>query len=367
MTPRIRHRGDHDFAAPRKLEAFLERHLGPETVEQIHACSNGLGRPVPVMGCGAYAYRGTIIPRKNPLRHRIGRRIPIARGGSRLGMAGFSSLSDLIAEATANGKRQQRRYNKTSTVTGASAGDYQSLWNVGAVPAAGSNAAAVPGGTSYDNTTGGGLAQSDPAGGDTLHLASWVGLSTVTGALLMYDRLRAWLISEATASNAVTGTQTRYNGAAGTLDYPAGSFCASRVTTIRAANTNTVQMTYKDQDNNTAEANTAIAMVSAAAVGRTCTAAANWTLPLNSPDTGIYEVTNITYSATSTGVTEFEHGYPLAILPAMTANICYILDGINSAFNLVEIQTDACLALFEFAKTGTAVQTYAGLVTLVSG
>jgi hypothetical protein len=356
------------FGSPKKLEALLEREFGTDVLDSFFVTGSGIRWPVPIMGTGASVYGDKIVPRAQPLKHKIGRYIPVARKpGPCFHMAGFASLSDLIAEATLNGKRQQLSYIKTSTITGSAAGASQSLWNVGANPPAGANAAAAAAGTAYDNTTAGGLLQADPASGDTLHLASWVGTSTVTGNLFLYDRIRAWLVSEATASNAITGTQTRYNGAAGTPTYPGGSFVTNRLTTVRAANTNTVQMTYKDQDNNTAQANTAQAMVSAAAVGRTWWTAPQWAVQLASPDIGVYEVTNITYSATSTGVSEVEHGYPLGILPCMSANVCFVLDGINSAFNLIQVQTDACLALIEFAKTATAVQTYQGLITLVSG
>jgi hypothetical protein len=111
-------------------------------------------------------------------------------------------------------------------------------------------------------------------------------------------------------------------------------------------------------------------MVSAAAVGRPATGGpqGTWAIPLNSPDVGVYSVTNVNYNTgTSTGVIEWEHGYPLAILPTPVANVGYLLDGINSAFNLVQIQSSACLAFWEFSKTGTAVQTYTGIITLVSG
>jgi hypothetical protein len=361
------------FGPERKLEAFMERHYGPEIVESILSASMGIRKAVPIMGISAAVNQGRIVSRANEERDlalsMIRRKSAWERIKGERG-TGFASLSDLITEATANGKRQQFRYAKTSSVTAVAAGDNQDLWNVGNFPAAGAAAAAAAAGTSYDNTTAGGLKQTDPAGADTLHLTTWIGASTVTGNILLYDRLRAWSVSEATQSNACTGTQTRYNGAAGTLTYPGGSFVSSRVTTIRAANANQITLTYKDQDNNTAEAAAAIAMVSAGAVGRPATGGGQgvWAIPLNSGDTGVYEITNVNYNtATSTGVIEWVHGYPLAILPAYTANLGYLLDGINSAFNLVQIQTDACLAFFEFAKTGTAVQTYMGLITLVSG
>jgi hypothetical protein len=42
------------------------------------------------------------------------------------------------------------------------------------------------------------------------------------------------------------------------------------------------------------------------------------------------------------------------------------MDGINSAFNLVEVLTDACPALIEL-KGVSSVTTYTGTITLVSG
>jgi hypothetical protein len=360
------------FGPERKLEAFCERHYGPEVMENIFNCSMGIKGPVPIMGIRAAVNQGTIVSRSQQERDialsMIRRKSFFERVKNERG-TGFASLSDLISEATAGGKRQQLRYAKTSTITAAAVGDNQDLWNVGANPVAGAVAAAAAGGTSYDNTTQGGLQQKNPGGADTLHLTTWLGQATVASNILLYDRLRAWLVSEGTASNAITGTQTRYNGAAGTLSYPASSFVSSRITTVRAANANTVAFTYKDQDNSAAEANTAAAMISSGAVGRPCTGGpqGTWALALNTTDTGIYEVTNITYSGTSTGVSEFVHGYPLAILPCIVANIGFVLDGINSAFNLVQIQASACLAFFEFSKTTTAVDTYSGLITLVSG
>lgn len=340
------------YARPRSrfgriTEAKMERWYGPDVVESMLLCSSGIMAPVPIIGVGAYAYRGTFIPR--------------VAGG-----AGFVSLSDLIAEATANGKLQNLMYNKTG-VAAAAAGESHDLWGLGALPSAGANSAAAPGGTVPTRASAGALGQQDPGGSDQLAMTTWTGLSTVAGSLLLYDRLIGILVSEATASNAVTGVQTRYTGAAGANGYPAGSFIAGRVTTVRAANSNTVAMTYTNQDNTASQAAAAIAMRSAAAVNQTPFTQPTWTMGLASGDTGVRQITNVTYSATSTGVTDWTIGYPIAILPQPVVNQAFVLDGINSAFNLIRIQTGACLALYEFFKAATGAANYAGQIILVSG
>jgi hypothetical protein len=54
------------------------------------------------------------------------------------------------------------------------------------------------------------------------------------------------------------------------------------------------------------------------------------------------------------------------MIPQPVANVGVVLDGINSAFNLVEVKTDACLAFLELKGIGSAT-TYTGQVVLVSG
>jgi hypothetical protein len=200
-----------------------------------------------------------------------------------------------------------------------------------------------------------------------MHLCSWTGVSTVAGSILLYDYLFGANTPETTASNAVSGTQTRYDAAAGQPDYAAGVFVTGRVTTVRAANANTVTITYVDQDANTAEAGAALALRSSAAVNTIPFTAPQWTYTLNSADRGLQNITNVTYSGTSSGVIDWFIGRPLAILPQPVANVGFLLDGINSAFNLVRIEVDACLALMEFFKTATTACTVAGQIIVVSG
>lgn len=275
---------------------------------------------------------------------------------------GFSSLSDLISEATTGGKMQQLFYQKTG-VAGPAATSSAPLWAQGAVPSAGANAAAAPGGTIPDNTTLGGLRQANPSGSDTTHLTTWTGVAaTAVGSIMLYDYLFGVNNSVNATNTAITGVPTRYQDTTA-----AGSFCSGRVTTVLSATATNFTLTYVDQAGNAAEAAAARAARVSAAVQTIPLTQPAWFIPLNSTDTGLRKMTNIQSSGANTGVVDWFIGHPLAILPMNAINIPFVLDGINSAFSLVEIKTDACLALLEFFKSATAAATYNGLIQVVSG
>lgn len=285
-----------------------------------------------------------------------------ARQSRSLVPTGFASLSDLITEATTGGKSQYLMYQKTG-VAGPAATSSAFLWAQGAMPAAGSNAAAAPGGTIPDNTTTGGLKQADPAGADTLHLTTWTGNpATAVGSLMLYDHLFGVNNSLNATNTAITGVPTRYQGT-----NAAGSFASARVTTVLSATATNLTVTYMDQDGNTAEAAAAIAARVSSAVQTIPLTQPAWFVPLNSADTGLRKITNVQSSGANTGVVDWIVGHPLAILPQPQVNVPFILDGINSAFNLVKIEVDACLALLEYFKSATGAATYNGMVQLVSG
>jgi hypothetical protein len=327
-------------------EGKLARWYGEECWETIGLCAAGLDIPVPIFGAPASVWRGGVIPR-------------MAGGG-------FASLSDLISEATVGGKTQTRHYNKTG-VAAAAVGNSQSMWAVGTLPAAGANAAAAPGGTVPTNASTGALGQSDAAGAETLHLTTWTGAPSQVGSLMLYDYLFGVNINHATTANTVTGTQTRYTGAAGTPEYAAGNFLTGRVTTVLAATAHNITATYADQDNNAGASSGAIAVRVSSAVNTMPLTQPRWNLDLAAGDTGYRQVTSLALSAASTGNVDWFIGHPIAILPEPVVNVGYLLDGINSAFNLVKVQNGACLALMEFFKSATAARTSSGLIQLVSG
>jgi hypothetical protein len=355
----------------------LERWLGAESVEALSRSMRGwYGPPIAVAGvpglvyaCGDGDFCGPIrgghfanLTDYYAAKVRRVLRNTARRQHGKLN-AGFASLSDLISEATTGGKSQNLTYLKTTVALPAVAASHD-LWGVGALPAAGANAAAAPGGTQYTNATSGALFSSNAAGGDTLHLTTWTGLCTAPGTLLLYDRLFAVNINHATTANTVTGTLARHNGTTGSA---AGNFLTGRVTTVLGATAHNVTVTYVDNAGNAAEAAAAQAIRVSSAVNTIPLTQPQWFVNLNAGDSGLRNVTSIALSAASTGNVDWTIGQPKAVLPHSVANVGFILDGINSAFNLVQILDNACLSLLNLHATQTGAVTYQGRIQLVSG
>lgn len=274
---------------------------------------------------------------------------------------GFSSLSDLISEATTGGKRQERYLSKTGTL--ATSGAYGSLWNVGAFPAAGGTPSAIAAGAVPTNSTVGSWLQANAAGGDTLHFVSGMIMgSAAPNTLLVYDRL--WhgsaVLHTTTGNQAVSGTPDRY-----TTTESVDNFCFLEVYGGSLGSTaHNATITYVDDAGNTAEAGSAQAVTASSVVTRI--PFANWFYILNAGDRGCRNVTNIAFSAVSSGTSNIVVGRPMFFLPCPTAGIMVPIDGINSMFNLIRIKDNACLAFIEMKNVATAT-TYTGSVIMVSG
>jgi hypothetical protein len=157
----------------------------------------------------------------------------------------------------------------------------------------------------------------------------------------------------------VSGTPTRY-----TSTDAKGSFCNLEVTTGLGTTAHNATITYVDQDGNTAEAGSAQAVTVSSVANRI--PLAQWFYALNSADSGLRNVTNIAFSAVSSGVSNVVVGHPLIFIPQPVANVMVVLDGINSAFNLIEVEIDGCLAFLALQGAATAT-TYQGQIILVSG
>lgn len=341
-------------------EAKLERWYGVDGLNNLLRAGAPLTVPVPIMGTPACMLHGEVISK--PWWEIVGKRIIHDQRGT-----GFASLSDLISEAT-SGKSQDIPYSKTGP-TGVVAVT-SSLWKGTGLPPAGADGAAPAGGTVPTRTTTGALGQQNPGGSDTLHLTTWTGSATVIGTLMLVDLLLAvtTAANPGTGAITVTGTQSRYTGSAGTSSYAAGCLITNRVTVALAATAHNITYTYTDQDNNTGASSGAMTGVSGAIVERVDFATPTWAAALAAGDTGVRQLTAITFSASpATGQVEHSIVKPLALLPHPTINVGWVLDGINSAFNLVQIQTDACLSFLDFQKTATTATNYTGLLKLVSG
>lgn len=323
--------------------AKIERWLGREQLASLLANSRGFRHPVPVLNVpgAVLAYDGDLV-------------------GGMGGGAGFSSLSDLIAEATVNGKRQDWFFSKAGSL--AVSGAWASLWNVGNFPAAGGTVPAIPGGAVPTSATTGAIPFTNAASGDTLHIITPGGMgSAAPNTLLLYDRIfhAGSVLHTTTGNQSVTGTPNRYTGTSSP-----GNFAFLEVTSALGTTAHNLTMTYVDQSGNAAEAAAALAMVTSSAVTRI--PHTPWFVPLNSGDSGLRNVTNIAFSAVSSGTSAIVLGHALAFLPQPVANSWVVLDGINSAFSMVRVLDNACIAFLELKGVATAT-TYHGHLILVSG
>jgi hypothetical protein len=320
----------------------LARQIGEANLQQIVEASRGMRVRVPIFGTRWASFDGHVV-----------------RACDEAG--GFASLSDLISEATAGGKRQDWAIYKSGSLATAAA--WASLWNVGSLPAAGGTVTARPGGFAPVRTTTGALGQTNAAAGDTLHMTTLFGsASAAPNTLLIYDRIfHAGSIDHTIdTSQSITGVPTRYD----TSTSP-GNFAFLEVTTALGATPQNVQLTYVDQDNNTAEAAAAIPIIVSSAVTRI--PHVPYFIPLNATDTGLRKATAVLFSAANaSGVSALVIGHPLAWVPLNKTDEMQVLDGINSAFNFVRLLDNACVAVLELKGVATATN-YTVSLALVSG
>jgi hypothetical protein len=282
---------------------------------------------------------------------------------------GFASLSDLISEATAGGKRREFKFQKVGT-TGV-VGFTNTLWFVGNSPAAGAAAAAPAGGTAWTDASTGGHAFTNPDSGDTQHFVMGGALaSVVANTALLYDRLFSVTFTIGiTTQEAVTGVPTRYQSTTGTAaDYIGGNFLMPEIRTVLPATAHNLTVcTYLDQDN-AASTLPSVTGLSGGIVNRLDTNLSTWFLPLATGDIGAKAITAIQKSAVlASGAIDMTLGHPIAWMPCPIANMVCQVDGINTAFNLARIFDDACLSLIEVNKPATGATTYVVNATTVAG
>lgn len=361
----------------------LERWLGARNVESVSAAMRGwYGPPIALQGVPGEVfatgdgdfigriragYEATALDRGREVVRRLRRGMDrVARSRGQLSV-GFASLSDLISEAT-GGKRQDLSFNKVGT-TGVVAAT-NSLWAVGAQPAAGAAGGAAAGGTVHTSSNTGALTFSNPSGTDTTHFITGNPVASVAGNTpLLYDRLFSVAKTmNSTATEAVTGVPTRYtNGSAG-ADYIGGNFLFVETPTALAATAhNWTTCTYTDQAS-AASTLPSLTGNSGNIIHRLDMPVSTWFAPLETGDVGVKALTQMQCSAlVATGAINFVIGHPIAWMPCPVANMVCVADGINSAFNLVRIFDNACLAFLEVCKPATTATTYTGNLTICAG
>ena len=333
----------HTIAA----ERLLRRVVGRDAAD--HAVEASVGYPVPIpltVSKGLFVVDGIVVPK-------------MAGGG-------FSSLSDLISEATTGGKLQPLVFTQQGTLAVANA--YESHWTLQGTPGAGVvPGATAAGGSVPTRTTQGALGQANPGGTDTLHIASFTAMNNVTpGTMILYDRL--WHASVTMSSGAgqsipTSSPPTRYTGAAA-----AGNIIWLEVgTSALGATAHSWTVAYVDDQGNVAENASSITGITSCQATR-LDHAGGWFVPLNSGDLGVRSIATFTWGATITGGPAYiVIARPLAICPMPVAGLANVMDGINSAFNLVQVQTDACLNFMTLRGAGSSATAYGGQINLVSG
>lgn len=356
----------------------LERWLGAELVEHYSQTMRGwYGPPIAIANVPGHVYACGDGDFCGPIKGgyyatlldfaagRVNSAMRRLRQRSQLN-AGFTSLSDLISEATSGGKAQELIFSKAPT-TATTAGNACSMFNVGTLPSAGGVGGTSGTGRVCTSATTGALKFVNAGGGDTLHITNITATASAISSFMLVDRLWDMTYNHATAlSTAVDANNrpTRYQ-TAGTAP---GNFVASEVTTA-GTTAHTMTLTYVDQDNNTAEANTAESVDATAVAGRHKGVAGSWFWTLNAGDTGARYLTTVAQSTITsvTGITNIWIGHPLCFVPIPIANVPFIFDGINSAFNLTRIYDDACLTFYTPRVVSAATITHTGMIKLVSG
>lgn len=364
--------------------ARLERWVGPNVEVLSRAMADWYGPPIAVGGVpgAVYAHKGgdfsgklragfeaTAFDYARDYAHRLrrGMRRASARQGATL-HAGFASLSDLIAEATA-GKRREFLFNKVGT-TGV-VNVTNSLWGVGPQPAAGANGSAAPGGRAPTPATTGAFIFTNPTGGDTQHFVAGYPAANFINNLLLYDRVfDVAKTMNSTTNESVTGVPTRYQSSTpGNPGYAGGNFLFVEVGgTALSATAHNWNALYRDDAGTDSQTLPTLTGNSGAIVRRLDHPAGQWFAPLATGDVGIMDLAEIDCSAAvAAGEINFVIGHPIAWLPVPIVNMVCVADGINTAFNLVQVLDDSCLAFLEVLKPATNATTYTGTFTTVSG
>lgn len=260
---------------------------------------------------------------------------------------GAVALADLVAPRW--GGLQVLRSDKTpaASVTLAT----YSFAQMGAWPANMGAASAAPGGRAPTRATTGALPYVNPTvvGAHARVLRHW--FSNIGGQrwTLLYDRIfDVAKTMSSIATEAVTGTPSRYQGATrGNDDYAGGNFLFPEVVAaLGATSHNWTVCQYTDQDGNTGVTLPSFTGVNSAGVGRQdFSTQGQWFAPLAAGDDGVAALTQMQCSASVTGTLNFVIGHPLSWGAADSDADALMFDGILSSFDMSRVFDDACLCL----------------------
>jgi hypothetical protein len=383
-----------EFSYASANSAQLERWLGAARVEQLSQSMRGWYGPPILVGnmpreggaifvCGDGDFIGRVgggefgswhdrawdmLKRVQKSLARASRRT--AHSSPQHAYSGFASFSDFLAELSV--KQQIIGPISKIGVTGI-LGISFTLWYETGQPPTGATAAALAAGTNHTKATTGALQFTNAQSGDTLHvIGAELACSAQGNTLLLYDRI--WAGEPAintTGAQTITMTPARYASLTNTAqDYCGGNFAFVEVRVVLPATAHTWTLQYSDQAGNAAENAAAITGVSSAAAKRLDhTTVGQFFIPLNTGDSGISDLTQITLSATlASGSPCLVLAHPLEFFPlAMPAWTFHKFDSVNGGPPWIpRVFDDACLAL-EISKPSTTAATYSGVFKANAG
>jgi hypothetical protein len=274
----------------------------------------------------------------------------------------------MIAEASA-GKRREFHWQKAGATGVVSVTN--SLWGLGAQPAAGADGSAAPGGRALTDATTGAM-PFDNVSADTRHVVSGYATASVVGNnLLLYDRIfDVAKTASSTATESVTGVPTRYQSSTpANMDYAGGNFLFVEISSAALGATahNWTVCQYRNQAGTDAQTLPSLTGNNAGIARRLDHPVNQWFAPLATGDTGVMDLAQMQCSASVTGVVNFVIGHPLAWMSCPIANLVCLFDYIGTAFNLVRVFDDAALAWLEVNKPATTATNYNMGITAVHG
>lgn len=288
-------------------------------------------------------------------------------------MASFTDLNEVVNRITGgnSGSPEHIFFSKVDSVGGAAAGTagqgkWVSLFAYDGSPsgadmtASGTNTqtglsgyVSIPGSpTVPDNTTTGGLKQTDPGGGRQKWLLGMTAVASTAGVLVLYDRLlhisglTGAPVSSPTAQN-VGGTLTRYTNSTTCI----GNQIWVEIYSQIGATARTITASYTNQ---------------AGTPGKTTTPVAIGLTPNNQPqriiplplavgDSGVQAVASVTLSGSTGTAGNFgvTIARPLCAIPIAGIGVGAVKDLVTGVPSLTEILPDACLSLAFLESTAT--------------
>jgi hypothetical protein len=244
---------------------------------------------------------------------------------------------------------------KNANAPAVAAGFWASYWAANAIPGAGTlSAGDTTAGTIFNNATAGSAAFPEPGAGLSQYVMGLTVQSSITGVVMLYDRIFG--------IGALTPTSGAYAGVTGTaLDRPAngeGVEMWAEIVTALSAAAHTVTVTYTDEQGNP-DATATVTLPASAPVARMFPAR------LAGGDWGARRITGISGSASPpTGTFNLLLLRPIARV-AVIANVPARL-GIPEA-GLRECFANSCLALAFFNPAGTTAPTILVSADLAEG